>query len=225
MYFGVKQCQIIWLSILPSCCCEQMQWCFWTSPHSWYSLRNNKIIFARCKILTLNVVLRSFSIQLKFPRGQKISPDFRTEHAQLWHLKNRAEKDERKKVENFQLSWRILEKKNYQPIKFKQNANKHSERWRPTTWKQLFAHPMWLTKPLSGIEYGCTTKNNNIKKLSTNNNKISSNSHQKMLPNIQGQIYTRKDLCWCLFLIKLQVFSLQLYQIRDPDTGVFLSNY
>ena len=183
MYFGVKQCQIIWLSILPSCCCEQMQWCFWTSPHSWYSLRNNKIIFARCKILTLNVVLRSFSIQLKFPRGQKISPDF------------------------------------------KQNANKLSERWRPTTWKQLFAHPMWLTKPLSGIEYGCTTKNNNIKKLSTNNNKISSNSHQKMLPNIQGQIYTRKDLCWCLFLIKLQVFSLQLYQIRDPDTGVFLSNY
>ena len=63
--------------------------------------------------------LRSFSIQLKFPRGQKIPPDFRDEHAQSWHLKNRSEKDEREKFENFQLSWRILEKKNYQPVKFK----------------------------------------------------------------------------------------------------------
>ena len=41
--------------------------------------------------------LRSFSIQLKFPRRQKIPPDFRTEHAQSWHLKSHAEKDERKK--------------------------------------------------------------------------------------------------------------------------------
>ena len=63
--------------------------------------------------------LRSFSIQLKFPRGQKIPPDFRDEHAQSWHLKNRSEKDEREKFENFQLSWQILEKKNYQPVKFK----------------------------------------------------------------------------------------------------------
>ena len=38
----------------------------------------------------------SFSIQLKFPRGQKIPPDFRNEHAQSRHLKNRAEKDEKK---------------------------------------------------------------------------------------------------------------------------------
>ena len=54
--------------------------------------------------------LRSFSIQLKFPRGQKILYDFRTEHVQSWHMKNRTEKDEIKKVENFQISWRILEK-------------------------------------------------------------------------------------------------------------------
>ena len=46
--------------------------------------------------------LRSLSIQLKFPRGQKIPPDYRTEHAQPWDLKNRAEKDERKKkADNF----------------------------------------------------------------------------------------------------------------------------
>ena len=39
------------------------------------------------------------------------------------------------------------------------------------------------------------------------------------------KIYTRKDLCWSLFLIKFQVFSLQLYKKRDSDTGVFLWNY
>ena len=44
-----------------------------------------------------NLELKSFSIQLKFPRGQKIPLDFRTEHAQSQHLKNHTEKDERKK--------------------------------------------------------------------------------------------------------------------------------
>ena len=39
------------------------------------------------------------------------------------------------------------------------------------------------------------------------------------------KIYTGKDLCWSLFLIKFQVFSLQLYQKKDSDTGVFLWNY
>ena len=39
------------------------------------------------------------------------------------------------------------------------------------------------------------------------------------------KIYTGKDLCWSLFLIKFQVFSLQLYQKRDSDAGVFLWNY
>ena len=39
------------------------------------------------------------------------------------------------------------------------------------------------------------------------------------------KIYTGKDLCWSLFLIKFQVFSLQFYQKRDSDTGVFLGNY
>ena len=63
-----------------------------------------------CACNTFVRVLRPFSIQLKFLRGQKIMPDFRTEHAQSWHLKNRSEKDE-KKVENFQFPWRILEKK------------------------------------------------------------------------------------------------------------------
>ena len=39
------------------------------------------------------------------------------------------------------------------------------------------------------------------------------------------KIYTGKDLQWSLFLIKFQVFSLQLYQKRDSDTGVFLWTY
>ena len=39
------------------------------------------------------------------------------------------------------------------------------------------------------------------------------------------EIYTGKDLCWSLFLIKFQVFSLQLYQKRDSDTGIFLWTY
>ena len=43
--------------------------------------------------------LRSFSIQLQFPRGQKIPPDFRTEHAQSWHLKNRKMIREKKSWE------------------------------------------------------------------------------------------------------------------------------
>ena len=41
--------------------------------------------------------LSSFSIQLKLPRGQKIPPDFRNEHAQSSHSKNHTEKEERKK--------------------------------------------------------------------------------------------------------------------------------
>ena len=62
---------------------------------------------------------RSFSIHSKFLHRQKIPPDFKTEHAQSLHLKNRAEKDQRKKVENFQLPCWNFEKKKYQPIKFK----------------------------------------------------------------------------------------------------------
>lgn len=48
-------------------------------------------------------------------------PDFRTDHVQFCFLKKRAEKKLLviKKVENFQLSWQILEKKNYQAMKFK----------------------------------------------------------------------------------------------------------
>ena len=39
------------------------------------------------------------------------------------------------------------------------------------------------------------------------------------------KIHTGKDLRWILFLIKFQVFNLQLYKKRDSDTGVFLWNY
>ena len=46
---------------------------------------------------------RSISIQLKFPRGQKIQSDFRTGNVQSLHFKNRAEKNARKKVEIFKL--------------------------------------------------------------------------------------------------------------------------
>ena len=54
---------------------------------------------------------RSFSIQLKFTHGQKIRFDIGTGHMQSLHFKNRTEKNERIKVENFQFPWRILEKK------------------------------------------------------------------------------------------------------------------
>ena len=63
-------------------------------------------------------------------------------------------------------------------------------------------------------------QNNNIKNISTNNNKISSNSRQ-----VFRNIYTGKDLCWGIFLIRFHVFSLQLYQKRGSDTGVFLRNH
>ena len=58
-------------------------------------LLNKEELAEKLKIIK-TLYLRSFSIQLKFPRGQKIPPDFRNEHAQSWHLENRAEKDERK---------------------------------------------------------------------------------------------------------------------------------
>ena len=63
-------------------------------------------------------LLRSFSIQLKFPRGQKILPDFRKSmrNRDIWKIVT-LKKMREKKVENFQLSWRIF-KKNYQPVKF-----------------------------------------------------------------------------------------------------------
>ena len=52
-------------------------------------------------------------------------------------LKTALKKMGEKKVENFQLSWQILEKKIiYQPnVKARR---KHLEKWRPTTRKQLF---------------------------------------------------------------------------------------
>ena len=63
-------------------------------------LLNKEELAKKLKIIK-TLYLRSFSIQLKFPRGQKIPPDFRNEHAQSWNLKNRAEKDERKKSWEF----------------------------------------------------------------------------------------------------------------------------
>ena len=70
-----------------------------------------------CACNTFVRVLRSFSIQLKFLRGQKIMPDFRTEHAQSWHLKNRSEKDEKKSGE-FSISLADSREKDYQPEKW-----------------------------------------------------------------------------------------------------------
>ena len=58
-----------------------------------------------------------------------------------------------------------------------------------------------------------------LKKISTNNNKISNNSHQ-VFQNIHRKRSVLKSLS-----IKFQVFSLQLYQKRDSDAGVFLWNY
>ena len=96
---------------------------------------------------------------------------------------------------SWEFSWRILEKKGHQPIRFKPNVNKHSEKWQPTTWKQLFIYPVGLTKTLSRIEYGSTTNSNSIKKISTNNNnKISTNSHQKVFRNIHRKRPVSKSL-------------------------------
>ena len=64
------------------------------------------------------LVLRSFSSHLKFPRGQKIPPDFRAEHGQSWHLKNRTEKDKKKSWE-FPTFLADSREKNYKPLKFK----------------------------------------------------------------------------------------------------------
>ena len=82
-------------------------------------LLNKEELAEKLKIIK-TLYLRSFSIQLKFPRGQKIPPDFRNKHAQSWHLKNRAAKDERKKkLRIFNFLGGFSGKKSYQPIQFK----------------------------------------------------------------------------------------------------------
>ena len=108
----------------------------------------------RNRTFTLNLKrkLRSFSIQLKFPRGQKIPPDFRTEHAQSWHLINRTEKVERKKkLRIFNFLGGFSRKKIINQSNLSKTLNKHSEKWQSTTWKKLFFFPLGLTKTLSWI--------------------------------------------------------------------------
>ena len=63
--------------------------------------------------------LRLFSIQLKFTSGQKFRLILQRSlrNRDIW--KTALKKSKEEKAENFQLSWRILEKKNYQPIKSK----------------------------------------------------------------------------------------------------------
>ena len=56
---------------------------------------------------------------VKFPRGQKMQPDFSTGHVSSLHFKNRAEKNVRKKIEIFQLLGGFLRKKIDQPMTFK----------------------------------------------------------------------------------------------------------
>ena len=62
-------------------------------------------------------------------------------------------------------------------------------------WKLLFIFPLGLTKALSQIYYGSTTNNNSIRKIiSTNSNKISSNSPEKVFRNIHKKCPVLKSL-------------------------------
>ena len=75
----------------------------------------------------------------------------------------------KKKLENFNFSRWILEKKKRKQTFRKMAAN---------NLKKLFVNPVRLMKTLSGIYYDSTNNNNINKKISTNNdNKISTNSH------------------------------------------------
>ena len=86
----------------------------------------------------------------------------------------------RKKNREFSTFLADSREKNHHPIKFKKKVNKHSEKWLPAAWKQLFIYPLGLMKTLWGIYVRrCFER------------------------------YTGKDLCWSVFLIKFQVFSLQ----------------
>ena len=64
---------------------------------------------------TLKVVFHSVKISV---RPENSAWFVESEHVQSWNLKNCAEKDEREKVGDFQLSLHSQEK-NYQPIKLK----------------------------------------------------------------------------------------------------------
>ena len=86
--------------------------------------------------------------------------------------------------------------------------------------KTAFRLPSGVNKGFTGIWYGSTNNNNTIKKYQPATTK-----YQAIQIRSFFKIYTGKYLCWSLLLIKFQVFSLQLYQKRDSDTGVFLLNY
>ena len=125
------------------------------------------------------MLFRLFSMQLKFPRGQKIPSDFRREHAQSWHLTNRTlEKMREKKLRIFNFLGGFSGKKfiNQSNLsKMQTNILKNGSRQRENSFSSFF---------LSGIYYG-STKNNIIKKaIPTNNNKVSNNSYQKVFRNI-----------------------------------------
>ena len=62
-------------------------------------------------------------------------------------------------------------------------------------WKQLFAFPLGLKKTFPQIYYGSTTTNNSNRKIiSTNSNKISSNSHEKVFQNLYRKWPALKSL-------------------------------
>ena len=123
-------------------------------------------------------LLRSFSIQLKFPRGQKILPDFRNEHAQSWHLKNRdAEKDERKKSWEFSTFLADFQKK----LSTSQIHVKRNE----TFWKMVadnvktaFWLPGGVNEDLIRNLIWQHHQQQQHQKISTNNNKMLRNWHQ-----------------------------------------------
>ena len=68
----------------------------------------------------------------------------------------------------------------------------YSGKWYPTTWKQLFVYPVGLTKALQEFDMAAPTITT-LSKISTSNNKISSNSNQKFFQNIHRKIPVLKS--------------------------------
>ena len=55
------------------------------------------ILYSAGTLAGISSCLKVVFHSVKIPRGQKVTPDLRTEHAQWGHFKNRTEKNEREK--------------------------------------------------------------------------------------------------------------------------------
>ena len=145
----------------------------------------NKILYY------LKIIFRSFSIQLKFPRRAENCACFRTKHVQSWHFKDHAENITEKKLENFQLSWRISQEKNIK----KSTLSKPWKR-QPAMWQQLSVYPVGLTKTYSGIYYDCNNNNKCSKKISNSMKQNKMVLINKTFKKNKTTWYQTADLYW-----------------------------